>query len=328
MILYKNCNDWPQVEPAVAAFLNRMPASDDAARTISRARARIEELEGPAAEMPPVTIEDREIRGSIAGPVVLRIIRPRNVEGWLPGILYLHGGGWVAGGYRTHEWIVRSLASECRAVVAFLEYHLSPEVHFPIALEESYAALDWLGAHGPSVGIDPTQLAIVGDSAGGNMAAVVSLFARQRCAVQPVAQVLFYPTTHALHEFPSFRTFGAGYYLGAEDLAWSRAQYLPDPASWTHPSVSPLAASTNELSILPPTTIITAEFDPLRDEGEAFAARLSAVGVPVQAVRFLGTIHAFLSLRALALTRAPEVALQLAAVTLRTAFRHKVNQPR
>jgi acetyl esterase len=313
----------PGLDRAVTELLDSLEASADRtgmAQSLDTLRASIHDVEGAGTELPAVSAEELEIPGTVAGQVRLRIVRPPNVRGWLPGVVYLHGGGWVLGDVETHDWVVRSLAVDAACAVVFVDYHRSPEAPFPIALEEAYATLAWLADHGGSVGVDGQRLGVAGDSAGGNMATVVCMLAKERGGPRIAHQVLFYPTTDLEHEYESFQAYASGYYLTADSLRWSREQYAPDPTHWAQPTLSPVRATSEALSGMPPALVITAEHDPLRDEAEAYARRLTQAGVPTVAVRYLGTIHAFLTLRALARTPAPRSAIAQAAFELTRAF--------
>ena len=305
-----------RLDPVVAQFLHGFSATGHDVKTevsVDEARRRMRGVEGPSADLPGMDIEELEIPGTVAGPVALRVVRPPFARGWLPAIVYLHGGGWVFGDADTHDWVVRALALASQRTVVFVDYHRSPEARFPIAIEESYRSVAWLAEHGGSLGIRGEELAIAGDSAGGNLATVTCSLAKERRGPTITHQLLFYPTTDAAHAFGSFNAYERGYYLTADDIWWSQSQYLGDETAWDEPTISPLRSALESLSGLPPALVVTAEMDPLRDEGEAYARRLMEAGVPVIAVRFLGTIHAFLTLRGLAATSAPGAAIALAA---------------
>jgi acetyl esterase len=253
------------------------------------------------------------------GPRV-RIVRPAGAEGPLPVILYIHGAGWVFGNAHTHDRLVRELATGAGAAVVFPEYDLSPEARYPVALEQSYAAARWIVAEGKENDLDPDRLAIAGDSVGGNMTAALTLLAKERGDVRFTTQVLFYPVTDAAFDTGSYRQFAEGYFLTLEGMQWFWDQYTTDEAERAQITASPLRASLDELAGLPPALVITGEADVLRDEGEAYAAKLRAAGVPVTAVRFQGIIHDFVMLDALRETHAAEAAIGLAVTTLRTSL--------
>jgi acetyl esterase/lipase len=275
--------------------------------------------DGPVA-LAPAHIEVLNIPGGPQVDVEVRIVRPQGVTGSLPVIVYLHGAGWVFGNFHTHERLVRELAVGVGAAVVFPEYDRSPEARYPIAIEESYAAAKWVAEHGAEHGLDTARIAIAGDSVGGNMTAAVTLLAKQRGDVQFLQQVLFYPVTDADFDTESYHQFAEGYFLGREGMKWFWDQYTTDPAQRSEITASPLRASLDELTGLPPALVITGEADVLRDEGEAYATKLRQAGVAVTAVRYQGIIHDFVMVNALRETQAAEAAINQAITVLRGAF--------
>ncbi|WP_328995600.1 alpha/beta hydrolase [Kribbella sp. NBC_01245] len=256
----------------------------------------------------------------IPGGPRARIVRPAGSTGVLPVVLYIHGAGWVFGNAHTHDRLVRELAVGAGAAVVFPEYDLSPEARYPIAVEQNYKTAQWIVTEGSTYDLDPTRLAIAGDSVGGNMAAALTLLAKERGDVRFGHQVLFYPVTDANFDTSSYDEFAEGYFLTREGMKWFWDQYTTDPAERAQITASPLRASLDELAGLPPALVITGEADVLRDEGEAYAAKLRAAGVPVTAVRFQGIIHDFVMVDALRDTYAAQAAIDLAISTLRTAL--------
>jgi acetyl esterase/lipase len=257
---------------------------------------------------------------TIPGGARARIVRPAGSTGSLPVVLYIHGAGWVFGNAHTHDRLVRELAVGAGAAVVFPEYDLSPEARYPVALEQNYAVARWIVAEGNTSGLDASRLAIAGDSVGGNMAAAVTLLAKQRGDVSFRQQVLFYPVTDASFDTASYQEFAEGYFLQREGMKWFWDQYTTDEAERNQITASPLRASLEDLDGLPTALVVTAEADVLRDEGEAYAAKLREAGVPVTAVRFGGIIHDFVMLDALRETHAAEAAIALAVSTLRNAL--------
>lgn len=284
--------------------------------SVSELRRHAREIEGAGMAPAEVRLEQRAITSRGNDEIRLTIVRPRDAEQPLPALIYLHGGGWVFGDEVTHEWVIKELAVATRSAVVFVRYSLSPEAQHPLALSEALAVLEWISTQGPAAGLLPDRIGIAGDSAGANMAAVASILAASRGLSAPCAQVLFYPTTDAEHSYPSMSQYASGYYLTGDALRWSARQHFPRWVRADDFTVSPIRATDAQLALSPPTLVISAEFDPLRDEGEAFARRLIDVGVPVVATRYLGTIHAFLTIRALARTPAPRAAIAQAAATL------------
>jgi acetyl esterase/lipase len=206
------------------------------------------------------------------------------------------------------------------AAVVFPNYSLSPEAQYPTAIEESYAVATWVAQHGAEANLDPTRIAIAGDSVGGNMSAALTLLAKQRGDVSFVQQVLFYPVTDASFDTDSYHQFAEGYFLRRDAMQWFWDQYTIDTAQRAEITASPLRASIDELAGLPPALVITGEADVLRDEGEAYANKLRAAGVPVTAVRYQGIIHDFVMLNALRGTHAASAALAQAISTLSAAL--------
>jgi acetyl esterase len=233
----------------------------------------------------------------------------------LPALIYFHGGGWVVGDLDGADWICRSLAVAADCAVFSVDYRLAPENKFPIPVEDCYQVTRWIIENGPAERIDPKRVAVGGDSAGGNLATTVCLMARDRGGPPLVYQLLLYPITNNAFNTQSYKDCASGYYLTAEDMKWFWNHYLRDEIDGRNPYASPLVAK--DLSSLPPALIITAEFDPLRDEGEAYAARLQEAGVPTKIIRYNGMIHGFLDFTDLKQTKA---AIDESASDLRRAF--------
>ncbi|GAA4698320.1 alpha/beta hydrolase [Phytohabitans rumicis] len=286
-------------------------------------RATVDEVQAGEVDKPAVDVEDLTVPGGPGGGVSVRIVRPAGASGTLPAILYIHGAGWVFGNAHTHDRLVRELAVGADAAVVFPNYSLSPEAKYPTAIEESYAVATWIAGSGAAHGLDPARIAIAGDSVGGNMSAALTVLAKRRGGVQFVQQVLFYPVTDAAFDTPSYRRFGEGYFLRRDAMRWFWDQYTTDPAQRAEITASPLRASLDDLTGLPPALVITAEADVLRDEGEAYANKLRQAGVPVTAVRYQGIIHDFVMLNALRDTSAATAAINQAATTLRDALHAK-----
>ncbi len=234
-------------------------------------------------------IETRDIEGP-GGPLALRIYTPEGT-GPFPVLVYFHGGGWVIGNLDTHDSLCRALANAGRSIVVSVDYRLAPEHRFPAQVEDAYAATQWVASNAASIGGDEVRVAVGGDSAGGTLAAAVTLMARDRRGAQPGFQLLIYPVTNFAFDTVSYKQNASGYMLTRDDMGWFWHHYLADEADGLHPYASPLQAT--ELHGLPPAMVITAEFDPLRDEGEAYAERLREAGVPVKLLRYEGMIHNF-----------------------------------
>ena len=227
------------------------------------------------------------------GPIPLRVYRPAGVAASvaLPGLLYFHGGGWVIGDLDTHDVLCRQLTAEAGVTVVNVDYRLAPEHKFPAAADDAWAATRWTVAHASEFGVDAGRLAVGGDSAGGNLAAVVALQARDAGAPIIKLQVLVYPVTDVAAESRSYQDFSEGYMLTRESMRWFTAHYLAAAGQANDWRVSPLRASSH--AGLPPALVVTAGFDPLRDEGVAYAAKLQQAGVLVDYVCYGGMIHGF-----------------------------------
>lgn len=238
----------------------------------------------------------------------------------MPVIVYFHGAGWVLGDTTTHDRLVRQLAIGAHAAVIFVDYDRSPEVHYPVAIEEDYAVTKYVAEHPAEFNIDASRLAIAGDSVGGNMTAVVSLLAKERKGPAITAQLLFYPVTDATMNDGSYQTFANGPWLTKRAMAWFWNAYLPDPSARQDIHVSPLNATVDQLRGLPAALVITDENDVLRDEGEAYARKLTEAGVTVTTTRYLSAIHDFVMLNVLSDTPAAKGAIEQATDFLRNAF--------
>lgn len=254
------------------------------------------------------------------GDVAVRIVTPPSAHRPLPVVLYIHGGGWVLGNAATHDRLVRELAVGAHAAVAFVEYDRSPEAQYPVAIEQAYATAKWITEHGAIEGLDAARMAVAGDSVGGDMAAAVAIMAKQRGDVTFVHQSLYYPVTDAAQDSNSYREFADGPFLTAKAMAWFWDCYLPDAALRSEITASPLRATVDDLRDLPPALVIVDENDVLRDEGEAYARKLTAAGVRTTSVRFNGIIHDFMMLNPLRATAATTAAVELAVHTLQKAF--------
>jgi acetyl esterase len=283
-------------------------------------RTRLDRLQQPDAPRPHADVRDLTIDGP-EGSVPVRMVRPDASAGSLPVILYLHGGGWCAGSPDSHDRLIRELSVGVGAAVIYPDYTLTPHAQYPTALEECYAAARWVALQGRAEGLDHTRMAVAGDSAGGNMAAALTLLAKQRREFSFVHQVLFYPVTDATFDTSSYHQFATGYFLRRDVMQWYWAQYAPDPVRRKEITASPLRAGIEQLRDLPPALVVTAEADVLRDEGEAYAARLRDAGVDTTSLRCKGTIHGFVMLDALRDTGAAREAMTATFDALRRALR-------
>ncbi len=263
---------------------------------------------------PVAKVEDRTIPGP-AGEIPIRIYWPEGT-GPFPVLVYFHGGGWVIGSITSHDATCRTLTNAAGCMIVSVDYRLAPEHKFPAAAEDAYTATKWVAEHGAAIGADPRRVAVGGDSAGGNLAAVVSLMARERGGPPLAYQLLVYPVTDYRFDTPSYGENAEGYLLTKQSMEWFWNHYLNDASQGDHPYASPLRAQ--DLRGLPPALVITAEYDPLRDEGAAYAARLQEAGVPAACSRYDGMIHGFFGM-SLLLDKA-KLAVGEAAGALKAVF--------
>lgn len=268
----------------------------------------------------PVDIRDEVWRIGPTGSVNVRIVRPKHSLNRIPCMVYMHGGGWVAGGKETHDRLIRELAVEAGVAVVFPEYGLAPEIRYPISLEQCYAVLEHVGNNAEELGFDPDGFVLAGDSAGGNLATVMAMLARERGGPEVIFQLLFYPVTDADFDTKSYKDFAEGPWLTRKAMKWYWDAYLPDVDRRAERNASPLRARDEDLEGMPPALIITAENDVLRDEGEEYARRLDEVEVDVSSVRMNGTIHDFAMLNGLADSPQTRAAIALAVAEIKKAF--------
>jgi acetyl esterase len=255
-------------------------------------RARFEYADRIRGLAPRVPRQVRTVEDTDLGGVPVRVYRPADTsEAPAPGIVFFHGGGWVVGDLDTHDMHCRAATAATNAIVVSVDYRRAPEHPYPAALDDCWTVTEHVARGANDLGIDRTRLAVAGDSAGGNLAAAVAL--RARDAAMPLrAQLLIYPVTDPTMACESYKTFADDYYLTAEAMSWFIASYLPDPATRTLPYAGPLHAP--ELAGLAPALLVTAAYDPLRDEGMAYAERLRQAGVPTREISVPATVHGFL----------------------------------
>ncbi|WP_338701922.1 alpha/beta hydrolase [Streptomyces sp. Q6] len=311
----------PVLEPQAAAFAAATGTPPFLFQlSPDEGRKAVEEVQSGDVDLPAADEEWVSVPGGPTGEVRARIVRPAGARGDLPVVVFVHGAGWVFGSARTHDRLVRELAVGTGAAVVFPEYDLSPEHRYPVAVEQVWTVARWVVTDGATHGLDASRIAVAGDSVGGNMSAVLTLLAKERGGLTLAHQVLFYPVTDARFDTDSYRQFAEGYFLRRDGMQWFWDQYTTDENRRREITASPLRASVEQLSGLPPALVITAEADVLRDEGEAYAARLREAGVEVTAIRVQGVIHDFVLLNALRGTQGAEVAITLAIATLRKAL--------
>jgi acetyl esterase len=290
------------VKPEVRTILDLMEGSGApplSEQTPEELRAAYAAMSAFGVKDEVASVTDRNIPGP-GGDLPVRIYVPAGASApaggaGLPVLVWLHGGGWVIGDIETADGTSRAIANGVGAVVVSVDYRLAPEHPFPAAVDDALAAVRWVADNAAELGVDPARLAVGGDSAGGNLAAVVSQ--QLRDSGPAIAfQLLVYPVTDAKLILPSIDENAVGYFLEKETMEWFRGHYLGD-GDRDDPRISPLAAADDALAGLPPALVITAEYDPLRDEGEAYGERLRAAGVDVTVTRYDGVIHGFFSMR-------------------------------
>ena len=286
------------LHPQADAMLKQLEADgvpDISEMSVPQARMFLEQAFGNMVPNPEPMAEVRDFTvPGPAGRLPVRLYKPEGAGDTPPLVVYFHGGGWVIGSIEAYDATCRALASASGCAVASVEYRLAPETSFPAAPEDCYAATRWLAENASEFGVDGDRLAVAGDSAGGNLAAVVSLMARDRGGPRISYQVLIYPAVDVLGEYPSREENAEGYFLTSRAMRWFYGHYIQDESHAKDPLASPLLADDH--SELPPAMIVVAGYDPLRDEGEAYAKKLGEAGVEVKVSRNDGMIHGFASM--------------------------------
>ena len=312
----------PQIDPRVRTFLTELnkDSSPFWERPGPEVRAVLTGLQARTpVDLSGVTIEEKTIADN-GQSVKLYIVRPEQAAGPLPVLLFIHGGVWIAGNFENHRRLVRDLVVGSGAAGVFVEYTPIPDAVFPTQVEQSYAALTWLARHGADIGVDGTRLAVAGNSVGGDMSAALTLMAKDRGGPKIRLQVLMIPATDTDFETESYRRFDTGRFLPRAFMQFGWKIYAPDAATRTNPYAAPLQAAVDRLRGLPPALVITAENDPLRDEGEAYARKLKEAGVAVTATRYNGMIHDFVLLNAIHDVPGTQAALRQASDAIRAAL--------
>jgi len=312
----------PPLEPVTQAFVDGLAPGDGphGAPSIDAARAALQAIQSRPTARPLTLAEDVISPIGPSGSLRLHLVRPATAKQCLPIVVLLHGGGWSLGDAMTHDRLARELAVGARAAVAIVEFSRSPENRFPVAIEEAYAATKYLVENAASLSLDGSRIAVAGDGSGGNIAAAVTLLCKQRGGPKLSFQVLFYPVTGADFDTPSYRTFAEGPWLTKKAMQRFWTAYLPDQAHRGAIIATPVNATVDQLRGLPDAMIMTVESDVLRDEGETYARKLADANVRVTCLRYLGTIHDFVMLNALADTPAARSAVAQAVHALREAL--------
>lgn len=306
------------------AFLNALAAGGGKPlEQLSPADARqvlIGAQAGVKLELPPAVVSDKTIRVD-GQDIRLKIVRPAGAKGSLPVFMFFHGGGWVLGDFATHERLIRDLVVRSGAAAVYVDYTPSPEASYGVAINQAYDATRWVSENGQQINVDGQRLAVAGNSVGGNMAAVVSLMAKEKGGPKIRFQALLWPVTDANFETASYKEFETGYFLTRNMMKWFWDNYTTDAAKRREVHASPLQASPAQLAGLPPALIQTAELDVLRDEGEAYGRQLGAAGVDVVVTRYNGMIHDFGLLNVLAPLPSTRAALDQAGTELKKHLR-------
>lgn len=307
-----------RLDPVARAYMEKLVREGGkplAELTVEEARQYMRESQTTSVEHPAVSVRNADADG-----VPVTIVAPAGTDGLLPAVLYLHGGGWVLGGIETHARIVHEIALGAEAAVVFPHYTLAPEARFPVAIEQCYAAAQWMQTHGRRYGIDAGRIAVAGDSAGANLAAAVAQRAGEHRGPPFHLQVLMCPALRSPVKTGSYEEFAEGLNLTREDMQWFWKMYVPDRTLWREPAAAPLNASSETLARVAPAVILTAECDVLRDDGELYARRLFEAGVQVTAMRLLGTLHNFTVIDDLSESRPALCAMRIVNDALWTAL--------
>ncbi|MCT8166854.1 MULTISPECIES: alpha/beta hydrolase [unclassified Pseudomonas] len=306
----------PGVEQHTQAFLEALEqgggkpleqlSAKDARAVLTGAQASVK------VDLSGIEVKERVIQ--VKGESIkLQVVRPAKVKGFM----FFHGGGWVLGDFPTHQRLIRDLVVGSGAAAVYVDYTPSPEAHYPTAINQAYAATQWVAEHGKEIGVDGKRLAVAGNSVGGNMAAVVALKAKEAGTPALRFQLLLWPVTDASFETASYKQFAEGHFLTTGMMKWFWDNYTTDAKARAQIYASPLRASSEQLKGLPPALVQTAEFDVLRDEGEAYARKLDAAGVTVTSVRYNGMIHDYGLLNPLSQVPAVKAAMRQAAAELK-----------
>jgi acetyl esterase len=302
--------------PDVRAFLKGLNNGGPGLETLKPADARmvlVNAQAGAKVDYSGITESEKTIQ--VDGfNIKLNIVRPAGVKGVLPVFIFIHGGGWVLGDYPTHKRMVRDLVVGSGAVGVFVNYTRTPDAMFPRAINEIYAAMNWVAGHGSEINVDGKRLAVVGNSVGGNMTAVMSLMAKERKGPEIKTAIMMWPIVDADFDNESYKKYGSDRFLTTPLMKWMYDMYIPEPEKRKNILASPLQASVDQLKGLPPTLIQVAENDVLRDEGEAYGRKLLEAGVKATTVRYNGVIHDFGLLNGLAtIPQTRELFLQASA---------------
>jgi acetyl esterase len=313
----------PRIDPHVRSFLSEVNKDTSPFWTLPgpRVRAVLTGLQNKTeVDLSGVTTSERTISEN-GQSVKVYIIKPEQSVGPLPVLLFIHGGVWIAGDFENHKRLVHDLVIRSDAAAVFVEYTPIPDAIFPTQVEQSYAVAKWLAEHGAAIGVDGGRIAVAGNSVGGDMSAALTLMAKDRGGPKIRLQVLIVPATDTNFDTQSYREFDTGRFLARAFMKFGWDIYAPNEKTRNNPYAVPMRASVDQLRGLPPALVITAENDPLRDEGEAYARKLKEAGVPVTAIRYNGTIHDFVLLNGIKDVPSTQAALKQAGDAIREALK-------
>jgi acetyl esterase len=309
----------PHIDPQIRAFLKDFNAGATPFWELPgpQVRATLTGLQAKTVvDMSAVTIIEKTITES-GKTVKLYVMKPTGAEGILPVLLFIHGGVWIAGDFENHKRLLRDLVVGSGAAGVFVEYTPIPDAIFPVQMDENYAAAKWVAAHGKEIGVDGSRIVVSGNSVGGDMSAALAIMAKDRGGPIVLGQVLFIPATDANFETASYSEFSTGRFLPRAFMEFGWDIYAPDAKTRQNRYAAPLQATIEQLKGLPPALVITAENDPLRDEGEAYARKLKEAGVEVTATRYNGMIHDFVTLNATRAVPGTQTALDQASAKIK-----------
>ncbi|MGW0606874.1 alpha/beta hydrolase [Streptomyces sp. NPDC002640] len=319
------CGNPPvELERDAQDFVNQLAAENSPPLSElgpEKAREVLDNLQAGPVDKLPADITEKTVKGGPTGEVSLRIVKPKGAKGTLPGLVYVHGGGWVLGNAQTHDRLVRQLAHGAKAAVVFVNYTPSPEAKYPVAIEQAYHAAKWVARNGHEIGVDGKRLAIAGDSVGGDMTAAVTMMAKERGGVKFRKQALLYPVTDADFTTGSYQRFAENCWLTKVNMKWFWDQYAPSKADRQEHLASPNKATTAQLRGLPPAIVIT-DSDVLLDGAKKYIGKLRTAGVNVEHHHYPKVVHDFMMLDALRDTWSAKDAVDKTGDALRHALHH------
>jgi acetyl esterase len=313
----------PHIDPQVRAFLKKLNESTvtppEKMKPVDARKGLVDAQASVTVDVSGITEKEKTIQVD-GTSITLHIVKPEQATGTLPVFMFFHGGGWVLGDYPTHKRMVRDMVVYSGAAAVFVDYTPSPEAHYPVAINQAYAATKWVAENGAEIGVDGKRLAVAGNSVGGNMATVVSLMAKEKKGPDITLQVLLWPVTNAQFDTESYQLFAKGRFLTKSLMSWMWDNYTTDPEERKEIYASPLQATTGQLKGLPQAVVLTAQNDILRDEGEAYGRKMAEAGVEVSMTRYNGMIHDWGLLNGIATLPGTQSALLQAAMEIKKAL--------